>query len=99
MSTIDFVVEHAASKTGGDPKAVRSLIGRGIRHIPEGSPINKASMASALKVTRTELADPEEIRIVEHIEAEFRSMGFLKQTLVFGMMNSKIDEIRAELKS
>lgn len=98
MSTIDFVVEHAASKTGGDPKAVRSLIGRGIRHIPEGTPVNRASMASALEAARAELADPEEIRIVEHIESEFRSMGFLKQTLVFGMMNSKIDELRAELK-
>lgn len=98
MSTIDFVVDQVSSRTGGEPKTVRELLGQGIRHIPEGTPVNRASMAAALEATRLELTDPEEIRIIERIEDQFRSMGMLKQILVFSTISSGIDELRRELK-
>lgn len=98
MSTIDFVVDQVSTRTGGEPKTVRELLGRGIRHIPEGTPVNKASMAAALEATRLELTDPEEIRIIERIEYQFRSMGMLKQMLVFSTISSGIDELRRELR-
>lgn len=98
MSTIDFVVDQVSGRTGGDPKTVRELLGQGIRHIPEGTPVNRASMASALEATRLELTDPEEIRIIERIEAEFQSMGMLKQMLVFSTISSGIADLRRELQ-
>ena len=98
MSTIDFVVDQVSSRTVGDPKTVRELLGQGIRHIPEGAPVDKSSMAAALEATRLELTDPEEIRIIERIEDQFRSMGMLKQMLVFSTISSGIDELRQELK-
>ena len=98
MSTIDFVVDQVSGRTEGDPKTVRELLGRGVRHIPEGTPVNRASMAAALEATRLELTDPEEIRIIERIEGEFQAMGMLKQILVFSTISGGIDELRRELK-
>ncbi len=97
MSTIDFVVDQVSGRTGGDPKTVRELLGRGIRHIPEGTPVDRVSMAAALEATRLELTDPEEVRIIERIERELRSMGVLKQILVFSTISGGIDELRREL--
>ena len=97
MSTIDFVVDQVSGRTEGDPKTIRELLGRGIRHIPEGTPVDRASMAAALEATRLELTDPEEVRIIERIERELRSMGVLKQILVFSTISGGIDELRREL--
>ena len=99
MSSISFIVAQAAERTGGDPKIVRELLDRGIRNLPEGAPVDRATMGRALDATRAELTDPEQIRIIEQIQDEFRSMGMFKQILVFSAIGAGIEDARRELRS
>lgn len=98
MSTIDFVVEQAAARTGGTPEAVRSLISIALNHIPEGTTVDRNSMAMAMEATRKDLKDPELHSILDRVEEQFSSMGMLKQILVFSTLNSGIEDARRELR-
>lgn len=94
MSTVDFVVSQATARTGSSPAAVRALLTLGLNHVPEGTRVNRESMALALEATRLELN-----QLLDQVETEFEALGPLKQMLVFSAIGSGLDDVRRELKS
>lgn len=99
MSAVDFVVEQVATRTGGRPEAVKSLIKIAVTHIPEGTRVDKGSLATALETTRKELRDDELSGLLIKVEEEFQRLGPLKQMLAFSAISSQLDSIRAEVQS
>jgi len=110
MSAVGILIDDTSTKTGTSPEAVRAVLGRGVSHIPEGTKIDRESMALALEATRAELngsvplsssvASSEELnRILDHLETELNSMGRLKSTIVFGAIRAGIGDLRAELQA
>lgn len=97
MSTVNFVVDQVAARTGGDPTAVRSLIGHAVKHIPEGTKVDKKTMMTALESTRKNLDSTELHGLLDRVEAEFQGLGALKQMLVFSAINAEIGSLRTEL--
>jgi len=96
MSAIDILAKDASERTGATPEAVRAVLVKGVRHIPEGTKINRESMAAALQAARSEPGgvSAEESKILDYLGSELNSLGRLKQALVFGAISANIGELR-----
>ena len=109
MSAVGILIDDTASKTQTAPEAVRTILGLGVGHIPEGTKIDRESMATALEATRRDVNGAVPLQsstgsqkdfnaILDHLEAELSSMGRMKAAMVFGAIRAGIKDLRDELQ-
>jgi len=101
MSTVGMLIQQTTEATGASTEAVRGVLSQGARHIPEGTKVNRESLAEAFEATRADLnGEPggsdrtEKLDILSYLETELNSLGRLKQIVVFGAIGSNIGELR-----